>query len=461
VVTQPGKRGPRVGIVGTGLAGSILAELLGPACDLVVFERGNEHHERATDIQFTAHQPGWQSFCYGLGGTTNLWTGGLVELLPEEFSPAWPASITRELPEYYPAVVNQLYHEDARDAWLQRTLQPLHEDACLTSIYYPFAAFCSTESRVLRECNVQPNCNLRKIDESSQGVELVFSQNGSTRKELVDYAILACGGLNSPIPLMRSGMGGSAVGRNYTDHPTGYVAKISGAKNRELFDLLCAATHGFQKTKAFVKLRDPQSGLWSACYLRPTGSLKFKSDPYINWSWRLTEPSAMRRYLRTISGLTDFDEIYRIAEYRFGMKLPRRYAYVHVYNEQEDTGQGDYTLSSNGDAALSWQVSDVTIGSIQRNLATFASLLGADLHLPTQPMIQRIHSGAHHSGMCRIAANAADGVVDENLLVHGNNRTFVCDGSVLPSTGASNTALTIGSLAHRLSKHLKSIFAGN
>lgn len=143
------------------------------------------------------------------------------------------------------------------------------------------------------------------------------------------------------------------------------------------------------------------------------------------------------------------------------MKLPQHHAYVHVYNEQEDIGQGAYTLSSNGDAALSWQISDVTIGSIERNLATFANLLGADLHLPTRPMLERLHSGAHHSGMCRIAANPADGVVDEHLRVHGCQRTFVCDGSVLPSTGASNTALTIGALSHRLSNHLKSLFAGN
>jgi choline dehydrogenase-like flavoprotein len=63
--------------------------------------------------------------------------------------------------------------------------------------------------------------------------------------------------------------------------------------------------------------------------------------------------------------------------------------------------------------------------------------------------------------MCRIATNPADGVVDENLLVHGSRNTFVCDASVLPSTGATNTALTVGALAHRLSEHLKSIFSGH
>jgi hypothetical protein len=49
---------PRVAIVGTGLSGAILAELLNPVCNLVLFERGNDRFERESDVKFTAHQPG-------------------------------------------------------------------------------------------------------------------------------------------------------------------------------------------------------------------------------------------------------------------------------------------------------------------------------------------------------------------------------------------------------------------
>jgi choline dehydrogenase-like flavoprotein len=45
--------------------------------------------------------------------------------------------------------------------------------------------------------------------------------------------------------------------------------------------------------------------------------------------------------------------------------------------------------------------------------------------------------------------------VDQDLRVHGTQHVYVCDGSVLPSTGASNTGLTIAALAHRLAERLR------
>jgi hypothetical protein len=447
---------PRVGLVGTGLSGAILAELLNPICELVVFERGNAHYERASDITFTHHQPGWRTFSYGIGGTTNLWTGGLVEMLPGEFSARWPEKVWQELPKHYPDVVTQLYQRDAGEAWMRRAHQRFNEDTYVTSIYYPDAVFRVANSLLLRGCDVRQNCRLEKLRESTQGAELTFSQNGSTTAERFDFVILACGGLNSPIPLLRSGLGGSRVGLDYTDHPTGRVAKISGAKNGAVLSALSANTCGHQQSKAFVKIRDPQTGLWSAFYLYPAATLSFTSDPFARWCSQRDETNVARRYFTSISRLVNPDELYLFVKGRFDVRLPSRVCYVHAINEQENREQGSVTLDSDGRPSVTWHVSDATVASIERNLAAFADLMGAELHLPPQSISRRLFSGAHHSGTCRIASNPDEGVVDENLLVHGAERIYVCDGSVLPSTGASNTGLTIGALAHRLVDHLKS-----
>jgi nucleoside-diphosphate-sugar epimerase len=50
--------------------------------------------------------------------------------------------------------------------------------------------------------------------------------------------------------------------------------------------------------------------------------------------------------------------------------------------------------------------------------------------------------------------------VDQDLRVHGTQHVYVCDGSVLPSTGASNTGLTIAALAHRLAERLRGEHSG-
>jgi choline dehydrogenase-like flavoprotein len=61
---------------------------------------------------------------------------------------------------------------------------------------------------------------------------------------------------------------------------------------------------------------------------------------------------------------------------------------------------------------------------------------------------------AHLVGGCRMAERREDGVVDRNLKMFGVPNVYVVDGSVLPTQGAANPALTIMALAARCADHL-------
>jgi choline dehydrogenase-like flavoprotein len=61
---------------------------------------------------------------------------------------------------------------------------------------------------------------------------------------------------------------------------------------------------------------------------------------------------------------------------------------------------------------------------------------------------------AHRVGGARMAARAADGVVDADHRVFGLPNLYVVDGSVLPTQGAANPALTIMALAARAADRL-------
>ncbi|HEX2424376.1 MAG TPA: GMC family oxidoreductase [Actinomycetota bacterium] len=61
---------------------------------------------------------------------------------------------------------------------------------------------------------------------------------------------------------------------------------------------------------------------------------------------------------------------------------------------------------------------------------------------------------AHLVGGCRMAVRREDGVVDSNLKMFGVPNVYVVDGSVLPTQGAANPALTIMALAARCADHL-------
>lgn len=63
---------------------------------------------------------------------------------------------------------------------------------------------------------------------------------------------------------------------------------------------------------------------------------------------------------------------------------------------------------------------------------------------------------AHLIGGCRMAATRDEGVVDRNLRSFAVENLYVVDGSVLPTQGAANPALTIMALAARAGDHLSS-----
>ncbi|MDQ3730244.1 MAG: GMC family oxidoreductase, partial [Actinomycetota bacterium] len=61
---------------------------------------------------------------------------------------------------------------------------------------------------------------------------------------------------------------------------------------------------------------------------------------------------------------------------------------------------------------------------------------------------------AHLVGGCRMGTSAEASVIDADHRVWGMSNLFVCDGSVMPTQGAANPALTIMALASRLAELL-------
>jgi choline dehydrogenase-like flavoprotein len=51
-------------------------------------------------------------------------------------------------------------------------------------------------------------------------------------------------------------------------------------------------------------------------------------------------------------------------------------------------------------------------------------------------------------------AKTADGVVDENLRVHGTENLYVCSNAVFPTGSAVNPTLALTAMSMRLGDHL-------
>ena len=403
-------------------------------------------------IETTAHPFGLHpSFAYGEGGSTNFWHGGMIEMLADEMANAWPESIVTELKPYYHRVVRHLYGDRMRRAY---KALPVHSTVSGINpgyLLYPRAAFRAVNSGFLTMADLRLGHRIERVEERDGGVSVVSSVGGErVRSELFDRLVLAAGGLNSPLIVRASGLGGSVVGEHLTDHPMGFVAKLKAERPSAEFLRLRNRDERHPDAVGLVRFRDEETGLWSAFYLRAASHGGIRSDPYHRSFGFLAATGRIQKYRAAVPHLRDPDFLWQAMESQLGVMLPSKHAYVMVVNEQEATGQGSVTADAEGRVVVDWHISDRVTGAIRRNLDRLADYVGAELILPEGDLRKRLWTAAHHSGTCRIASDPRDGVVDEELRVHGTANVFVCDGSVLPSTGASNTGLTIASLAHRL-----------
>jgi choline dehydrogenase-like flavoprotein len=87
---------------------------------------------------------------------------------------------------------------------------------------------------------------------------------------------------------------------------------------------------------------------------------------------------------------------------------------------------------------------------IKRSTRTMGDILAAAGAAETLT----INRYAHLMGGARMGTDQRESVVDRNLRTHAVSNLYICDGSVTPTQGSANPALTIMALAARLADHL-------
>jgi len=96
-----------------------------------------------------------------------------------------------------------------------------------------------------------------------------------------------------------------------------------------------------------------------------------------------------------------------------------------------------------------------TMGDNDHALVKAATKVMTDIHQAAgAEEVITIDRYAHLVGGCRMAIDERSGVVDENLRSFAIPNLFVTDGSVLPTQGSANPALTIMALASRAADYL-------
>ncbi|MGA9857749.1 MAG: GMC family oxidoreductase [Solirubrobacteraceae bacterium] len=129
---------------------------------------------------------------------------------------------------------------------------------------------------------------------------------------------------------------------------------------------------------------------------------------------------------------------------------------VGVLNELLPDADNRVTLASDRDrsglpvARMDYSLSD----NDKRNIAYSTRVITDVLHAAGAQDVLTVQRFAHLVGGARMGTGPDDSVVDADHRVWGTPNVYCCDGSVCPTQGSANPALTIMALASRLAERL-------
>jgi acyl-CoA reductase-like NAD-dependent aldehyde dehydrogenase/choline dehydrogenase-like flavoprotein len=303
-----------------------------------------------------------------------------------------------------------------------------------------------------RGADLVVQCRVERIlteDGRAAGVEGTYTgADGSTARVVVraPQVVVAAGAIESPALLMRSGIGGPAVGRHLRLHPTSVISgHYAEPQDPWLGAPQAALSH------EFADLEDGY-GFLIECPHHNTGVFAAAST----WESGLQHKQEMLRFPNAISFI----------------------------NLTRDHGEGQVVIDAAGNAVPAYPLTDeLDIRNIRRGLgemirmhdAAGAERIGAlkrkdgiwergedlDAYIDNvtngslAPFEQALFS-AHQMGTCRMGTDPEDSVAGPWGELHDTKGVWIGDGSAFPTSSGVNPMMTIMALAHRTAEAIAS-----
>ncbi len=336
----------------------------------------------------------------------------------------------------------------------------------------------------------------------------VSSLAGRTFKVMARTYVLTCGAIDTTRLLLGSNSTRSAglgnehdnVGRYFMEHPHVTVGRLV-VDRRASRSEVPAVDRGFAGARERLNLQRPSHGIKCAFKLtdhvqRAEGLLNFSahlntltpggvrdSDGYKALKLIVTNLRSMRRLASQVRNralpagvarqigmvLKESPSLTR-AIYHEIAKRPTELA-IYAQAEQSPNRASRVRLADQRDAVgvplarLDWRMTQLDKISIRRSLELLGDHLAQTgigrvepaewLTLDDESWGPDLIGGMHHLGTARMSASARDGVVDATGRLHSIDNVYVADGSVLPTGGFSNPALTIVAVALKIAGHVR------
>ena len=507
-------KSPRVIVVGAGAIGLYAAsQLAARGRDVVVVEAGDSRLGSFAAESYAnvgrPHSGIRLGRSRGLGGTTNLWGGQLVEFQPIDFAgrdwlpgSKWPVSYEEIAPYYRPTYLNlgmppQLLNDE--DVWrgiscTPPDLGPEFEVFFTRWLGIPnFAEMFAKQIQHDARLSVLAGHTVAGFHGSGSRVEAVRLVDSKGQSHSIEGStiILAAGTIENARLLLHGAQepGWQApwsenpnVGRYFQDHLGGTIASFHPTDKRGFFRMFSNVVYAGHKFQPKIRLRNQvqtQQQLYNTQVFFAFESAVSEHMVYLKQFLRAA------LYNRKLTGIGDlFRNSFGMARYL--VPLMWKYAWdhrvfvprsakiqMHVQAEHAPRAESRITIDrSSVDAyglprvVLDWRLAGNELVSLRSSAVQIRDALQSagigeleidgDLLALNPSFLARMGDTYHQAGGTNMATSERDGVVDRNLRVFGTENLYVAGASVFPTTSNANTTFTALALTTRLVDYLMS-----
>ncbi len=457
----------KIVVIGGGLAGSLICNELVKNADVTLLEIGRENAIQYPQISFDKKKLAEvYTFCFGGGGTTNLWHNGLIpinkgDVVGQEF-----ATVLAEAQSFTDEAASALFfNKGLYSLAYEKVVSEITKVAEKIGVFSD-GVDCLIYPKKFKKLCVDPGVNafysVTKIGFVSEGRRIKFVNYTINSKEYsidANVVIVSAGALGSPKILKEiiktSGHRFDSLGTGFIDHPMGFVGKVRfNKKVAGLIRQLSMFDKGDYVSRNAIRLRSA-CGQYTCCaFFRPALTMDNRLSVY-KYKSLLGASTGLARFWNAFSWkIFHPDIIAEVFSHLFGINIPSRTYNVLFIAEQK---RGNNRVYYDGDnLRVDWSISADELAIYRTLLEKLNGMLlnvAERMNIVTNITEDWLWSAAHHS--CTVPlGSTVDDLIDKDLKLKYFDNVFVCDGSVIQEHSYANTGLAIGQLALRLAKRV-------
>jgi len=449
-------------VIGGGLAGSLICNELARDADVTLLEIGQKDRIHYPDVGYDKKALGHvKTFCFGGGGTTNLWHNGLIPISPNDVVSQDFRDVLTDSRKFTNDAAARLFFKGDYERAYRNAVSEATTIAANTGIaadgvdclLYPKKFHKLTvDSRVRAEYGVD---RIRFAFAGGKITRVTYAIDSQEHSVDANAVIVAAGAMGSP-KVLRDIVGASGgkfdgLGAGFIDHPLGFVGKVRFKRDTiDAINQLSMQDRGDYVVRSALRLKS-DCGRYTCCvFLRPALTIHNSLSIY-KYKSLLGATTGLTRIRNAFSWkLFHPDIIAEVFSHTLGVNIPSRTYNVLFVGEQR---RGRSRVYYDGNRLrVDWSISDEELSvyrSLLRKLSDLLANVAERVNIETDLTDDWLWSGAHHSCTTSLGHTAHD-LVDANLKLRFCDNVYVCDGSVIQEHSYANTGLTIGQLALRL-----------